>query len=87
MLAEHRGQHRLNGVERAVYIHREVPVPQLVRHILEQGLSRHTCVVDEKGHRAPLLLHSRHHGVDFLAAGHIRAVNHRLAAESGNFFQ
>ena len=70
--------HRLNGVVRTVHVGGEVPVPHLVGHILEQGLARHTGVVHQQRHRAPLLLDGTHHVLHLLPPGHIRLIRHGL---------
>ena len=76
MGVEHGGQHRLNGVVRAVHVGGEIPVPHLVGHVLKQRLSRHAGVVHQQRHRAPFLLNGPHHGLHLLPLGHVRLIRH-----------
>ena len=76
MGVEHGGQHRLNGVVRAVHVGGEIPVPHLVGHVLKQRRSRHAGVVHQQRHRAPFLLNGPHHGLHLLPLGHVRLIRH-----------
>ena len=80
VLVEHVGQHRLDGVERAVHIDGEVPVPQLRGDVLEQGLTRHTGVVHQQRYRAEGFLHLPHHGCHLVLLRHVGLDHHGPAA-------
>ena len=77
---QHVRQHRLNGVARAVEIHGEIAVPQLVRHILKLCLSGDAGVVHQQRHAAEGLLHAAHHRVHRRALGDVRLHRHGFAA-------
>ena len=74
------GQHCLDGVERAVHIDGEVPVPQLRGDVLEQGLTRHTGVVHQQRYRAEGFLHLPHHGRHLVLLRHVGLDHHGPAA-------